>query len=311
MATVAGMYAMQPLADPNLKPVLPADIYPMASLNIASKGVLTTTAGSAGAASSTSGLPRAWAALEQRQTAVLDKLAQLEKDIAKHLPADAGKAGAPAAAASGHEDLPPAKRPPPSSMAMQPAYPNDLTVSCASAPLASLIVASMAKDDVFVRSFWHSSMGTPTAAFVENVRRQPVRKTKTRISLLISKVEQPTLVVSPSQTAPIQGDSNIARLLCRLHRPELLGGNDIVLSTQVDQWIEAAEGLQGSAKDTKKVLKDANAQLGKEPFLCGKTMTLADICLVAYAQSQSGALPSNIKELVKKLESHLEAARAL
>ncbi len=73
-----------------------------------------------------------------------------------------GAAPAAPVAAGDHGDLPIAKRPPPSSWAMPAPYPNDLTVSCKSSPLASMMVANLVK----VRPGGCESVGGVTGVYL-------------------------------------------------------------------------------------------------------------------------------------------------
>jgi glutathione S-transferase len=65
----------------------------------------------------------------------------------------------------------------------------------------------------------------------------------------------------------------------------------------VDDAIEnATTHLTGTSKDKKLALKIANMELGKNSFLAGATLSLADIALWAAIHSTDAeGLPSNVK----------------
>jgi glutathione S-transferase len=88
-----------------------------------------------------------------------------------------------------------------------------------------------------------------------------------------------------------------AKFICRTFAPNLYPESDIVAATQIDQYIEIGTKLNGaSARNAKVMLKDTNTHLGKNDFLCGSSLTLADIALfTSTQQNAAGTKEKNIK----------------
>lgn len=96
--------------------------------------------------------------------------------------------------------------------------------------------------------------------------------------------------------APLQGDLTAARYLCRAFKSALYPESDVVLATQIDEWVDQAASMESSAKDAKTVLKNLNQVLGKAEFLVGNGLTLADIAIYGTIRTHvAAALPSNVK----------------
>lgn len=81
--------------------------------------------------------------------------------------------------------------------------------------------------------------------------------------------------------------------------------NDPILSTQIDDWLETAHSsvIHGSNKERQSVLKSLNSHLGKNSYLVGNSVTLADIIIwSALVQTKLHKdLPANVSKWYKGL----------
>ena len=112
----------------------------------------------------------------------------------------------------------------------------------------------------------------------------------------------PTLVQSPLTHAPIVGDGNIARFLCRVHELPLYEGaaasadaTSMAVAAEVDKYLDLGRMIaKGSDKERGKLFKGINSTLHKQRFLAdaaagsglmaGKP-TLADLAVWAALEA--------------------------
>ena len=113
-------------------------------------------------------------------------------------------------------------------------------------------------------------------------------------------------MVSPNIQTSIQGEGNVARYLARLLSPAYDAGS-IITATEIDQYIDMAESLlNGTSKEKAAVLRTLNGRLGKENFLVGGQLSLADIVLWSAAQQsqQADTAPPNVKKWIERCSNN-------
>uniref|UniRef100_A0A4W5NK95 Aminoacyl tRNA synthase complex-interacting multifunctional protein 2 n=1 Tax=Hucho hucho TaxID=62062 RepID=A0A4W5NK95_9TELE len=103
---------------------------------------------------------------------------------------------------------------------------------------------------------------------------------------------------------PIEGEANVARFLFRLVAPY---PSDPALATLVDSWVDTAffQLAEGSAKERSAVLRALNGALGRDPWLAGPELSLADIaCYCCVLQTgPPAASPANVQRWLKACEN--------
>ena len=109
------------------------------------------------------------------------------------------------------------------------------------------------------------------------------------------------MVASAATHIPIEGDANIAKYICRACCGDQFYPDDIMASITIDSTLEAADKLDGRKRNDNLVLKPLNAEMGKSPFVCGATESVADFVLYAAIMSKKVAAPGNLKKWVKKM----------
>lgn len=237
--------------------------------------------------------------LEKEQRALLDGLQSLQKKVASYASSPTCAATAPAARSGGNKPFTPTT--------------HDVVVQTSQAhpPLATLAVALMLEEqgaNIAVRHFWHSSNVKPVpAGFVQKHRGEGAHNVDTRVSFVWGNAAVPKSVVHFS---PIEGDVNIAKLLCRLHSPSLLQENDVLAATHVDAWLARVQAATTPAR-VAELQKQVAAGLAKtSAFLCGSTLTLADVAAWARLRG-SLASDSNVKTLLTSISNQSFGVKAL
>ncbi|KAM9392023.1 aminoacyl tRNA synthase complex-interacting multifunctional protein 2 [Pholidichthys leucotaenia] len=103
---------------------------------------------------------------------------------------------------------------------------------------------------------------------------------------------------------PIEGEANVARFLFKLLAPY---PSDPALATQVDSWVDTAffQLAEGSTKERAAVLRALNSALGRNPWLVGSELSLADIaCYCCFLQSGSASSSlTNVQRWIKSCEN--------
>nr|XP_023853900.1 aminoacyl tRNA synthase complex-interacting multifunctional protein 2 isoform X2 [Salvelinus alpinus] len=103
---------------------------------------------------------------------------------------------------------------------------------------------------------------------------------------------------------PIEGEANVARFLFRLVAPY---PSDPALATLVDSWVDTAffQLAEGSAKERSAVLRALNGALGRDSWLAGPELSLADIaCYCCVLQTGPAASsPANVQRWLKACEN--------
>ncbi|KAM3863573.1 aminoacyl tRNA synthase complex-interacting multifunctional protein 2 [Diretmus argenteus] len=113
---------------------------------------------------------------------------------------------------------------------------------------------------------------------------------------------------------PIEGEANVARFLYRLLTPY---PSDPARATLVDSWVDTAffQLAEGSAKERAAVLRALNAALGRDAWLAGPELSLADIaCYCCVLQcGPASSTPANVQRWLKACDNlgHFSPAKPL
>ena len=115
------------------------------------------------------------------------------------------------------------------------------------------------------------------------------------------------MMVSPSVQSAIHGEGNIARYLARSLEPSY-EDLDAATATEIDTLVDMATGqlLKGNSKEKASILRSLNSKLGKNTWLVGSGMSLADIVMwsVLHQTGQAEGAPTNVKTWLKTCNSH-------
>ena len=104
---------------------------------------------------------------------------------------------------------------------------------------------------------------------------------------------------------PVEGEANVARFLFRLLSPD---PSDAGLATLVDSWVDTAffQLAEGGAKEQAAALRSLNAALGRQPWLTGPELSLADIacyCCAVRSGATAAAVPTHVQRWMKACEN--------
>jgi hypothetical protein len=117
----------------------------------------------------------------------------------------------------------------------------------------------------------------------------------------------PSLMFEPVQQSCIRGESTICRYLARTFAPDLYDSSDIMQSTMVDRWLDLLNQASESG-DHSALLKLANAELGKQRYLAGDQISLADIVLTsAFMCNPPSSLPKNVNKWMDGMKEEFSA----
>ncbi|XP_006822418.1 aminoacyl tRNA synthase complex-interacting multifunctional protein 2-like, partial [Saccoglossus kowalevskii] len=115
---------------------------------------------------------------------------------------------------------------------------------------------------------------------------------------------QPEMNIQPVSQSPIHGEANIARYLSRLLDSNYEANPEV--ATQIDTWLDIATNsvLNGASKEKASVLRSLNSHLGKNPWLVGSSLSLADIIMWSSLNQsgQANGAPGNVKKWLKVCE---------
>ncbi|XP_054710903.1 aminoacyl tRNA synthase complex-interacting multifunctional protein 2-like [Uloborus diversus] len=114
------------------------------------------------------------------------------------------------------------------------------------------------------------------------------------------------MMIDPVHQGIIEGEVNIARYISRLLF--LNYDEDPISATLIDDWLEVAHSslIHGNNKDRQAALKSLNSHLGKNSFLVGNSLTVADIIIwssLLQTKLHDG-LPSNVSKWYKSLSEN-------
>ncbi|XP_038843668.1 aminoacyl tRNA synthase complex-interacting multifunctional protein 2 isoform X1 [Salvelinus namaycush] len=123
-------------------------------------------------------------------------------------------------------------------------------------------------------------------------------------TLIWKDVSKLQMKFSIQNMCPIEGEANVARFLFRLVAPY---PSDPALATLVDSWVDTAffQLAEGSAKERSAVLRALNGALGRDSWLAGPELSLADIaCYCCVLQTGPAASsPANVQRWLKACEN--------
>ncbi|OWF46474.1 uncharacterized protein LOC110455700 [Mizuhopecten yessoensis] len=136
--------------------------------------------------------------------------------------------------------------------------------------------------------------------FSEQDNNCPRGNHQVALTIIWKKVENgPTLIVSPHKQTAIQGEANIARYIMRLINQDY-DNSDVVATTQVDDWLDSAQQQlhRGNTKEKAAAVKSLNARLGRNDWLVGSEISLADMVMWAalFQTNQMSNAPTNVKK---------------
>eukprot|EP00800_Vazella_pourtalesii_P004019 TRINITY_DN1425_c0_g2_i1.p1 TRINITY_DN1425_c0_g2~~TRINITY_DN1425_c0_g2_i1.p1 ORF type:complete len:371 (+),score=78.35 TRINITY_DN1425_c0_g2_i1:28-1140(+) len=192
-----------------------------------------------------------------------------------------------------------------------PCVPIDAVIKCHpdSPPTATLLIFSHIQryTPVSWRCLSHSTLSDPCPDCFTLLQHVEKSNKPNIILTLIWRGEtgMPTLKVSGPQF-PIYGDHTIAKYLCRLYAADLYEGLSVELATEVDQWINSfsMQLLSGSSKERQSVIKTLNSHFGKNRWLVGDQISLADIVAFSYLTNREVLgeikLQKNVTEWIKQ-----------
>ena len=108
-------------------------------------------------------------------------------------------------------------------------------------------------------------------------------------------------MISPTKQTAVTGEVNIARYINRVISPD--SEADIVMATQVDEWLDIAhiQIINGNTKEKAAALRNLNSRLGKNDWLAGSSLSLADIVTWSALQqtNQASSAQANVKKWLK------------
>ncbi|XP_070579868.1 aminoacyl tRNA synthase complex-interacting multifunctional protein 2-like [Ptychodera flava] len=116
----------------------------------------------------------------------------------------------------------------------------------------------------------------------------------------------PEMNVSPISQTPIQGEANIARYFARLLDPSYECNAE--LASHIDMWLDLASHslCRGSSKEKAAAMRALNSHLGKNKWLVGSSLSLADVVTwsAVYQADQASAASNNVKKWLHACEDH-------
>lgn len=160
-------------------------------------------------------------------------------------------------------------------------------------------------------SFTHSSLQGPIP---ENIRTRfynfccstkEISRATVILTILWKKEHHlPYLVVSPCSHTALCGEITIARYICRALLPDLYGNLTPEESATVDNWIN--QSLSGT-KEKAAAVKSLEAKLGKQQWILGSKMSLADVVLASCIVKENGgkSVSGNLIQWLKRIPGML------
>ncbi|XP_059897006.1 aminoacyl tRNA synthase complex-interacting multifunctional protein 2 isoform X1 [Gadus macrocephalus] len=124
-------------------------------------------------------------------------------------------------------------------------------------------------------------------------------------TLIWKDVPKLQMKFSVRNMCPVEGEANVARFLFRLLSPD---PSDVGLATLVDSWVDTAffQLAEGGAKEQAAALRSLNAALGRQPWLTGPELSLADIacyCCAVRSGATAAAAPTHVQRWMKACEN--------
>lgn len=106
-------------------------------------------------------------------------------------------------------------------------------------------------------------------------------------------------MVNPQKHTPLMGEATIARYLARLLSPAYDEDENIVMATEIDTWVDGlSQLLDGEPAEKTNVIKSLNSRLGKNNWLAGDSMSLADVAMwsAMHQSGRSAKASGNVKK---------------
>ncbi|XP_060074841.1 myb-like protein X isoform X2 [Ylistrum balloti] len=241
------------------------------------------------------GVDNSVAALESKQTAILQRLGEL-KGVLEQLNKKYGSATTVSSSTTS------------STMILPGGVVHDIVINAdpENPPVIVFVLFTLLKERcrVYGSSLVHSSVvSVPDQlrnVFSDQDNNCPRGSHQVAITLIWKKVENgPNLIVSPHNQTTIQGEVNIARYIMRLINQNY-DNSDPVASTQIDEWLDSAQQQlhHGNVKQKAAAVKSLNARLGRNDWLVGSEMSLADMVMWAalFQTNQMSNAPNNVKK---------------
>ncbi|XP_013781155.1 aminoacyl tRNA synthase complex-interacting multifunctional protein 2-like [Limulus polyphemus] len=296
-----GMYRLEPVYNHGMKAELPTCMYKMTSIYEENNG--------------TSKESSIYKELEDRQIEILKRLEQLKAEVEKlKVNTQPMKATAPAATTNltnrecGVIEQLQANI----GLENQVCVVKDIVITASPnyPPVSVWIMRNLLGQKIKVKlsTHLHSSLTNfpPKIRSLEDAVTDSDRNDCQLVITVIWKdVEKdPELMVNPIKQSSILGEVNIVRYLGRFVTPGYDDG-DPITATEIDFFLEVIHSsfINGNNKEKQGVLKTANVKLGKQTFLVGSELTIADIMLwsVIVQNKMEHDLPSNVKKWFKSL----------
>jgi glutamyl-tRNA synthetase len=126
---------------------------------------------------------------------------------------------------------------------------------------------------------------------------------------LDGKKSMPSLTVENHSNSSVSGDANIARYIVRSNEvlTHLYGGADVLVASQIDQWLELYSYSLVSASYQNNLVELLESYLATRTYLVGHSFTLADIAIfLAVKRVKNGDLPPHASRWMNLvLSAHL------
>ncbi|XP_033751646.1 aminoacyl tRNA synthase complex-interacting multifunctional protein 2-like isoform X2 [Pecten maximus] len=286
MSQVDVMYEVQPYYDSNVALNLPDNMYKLPNMQ-------THTGDTGKVKAATVGEDNSVAVLENKQTDILQRLGEL-RGVLDQINI---KYGTTPTSSSGKS----------STMLLPGGVVHDIVINAdpENPPAIVFVLYTLLKErcQVYGSSLVHSSV-TNVPDQLRNIFSDQDKCTRgnhqVAITIIWKKVENgPTLIVSPHNQTAIEGEANIARYIMRLINQDYDNSNPVT-TTQVDDWLDSAQQQlhQGNTKEKAAAVKSLNARLGRNDWLVGSEISLADMVMwAALLQTyQMSNAPNNVKK---------------
>lgn len=280
------MYKVQPYYDSNVSLNLPDTMYKLSNMMSETGDTIKTRTASVGEDNAVS-------VLENKQTSILDRLGEL-KGVLDQLSTKYG--GVTTASKKS------------STMSLPNGVVHDIVINAdpENPPVIVFVLFTLLKERcrVYGSCLVHSSVANVPDRLRNIFSNEDDKSTRSShqvaITVIWKKVENgPTMIVSPHNQTAIQGEANIARYIMRLIDQDYDTANPVA-TTQVDDWLDSAQQQlhRGNSKEKTAAVKSLNARLGRNDWLVGSEISLADMVMWAalLQTNQMSSAPNNVKK---------------
>lgn len=246
--------------------------------------------------------------LEQRQEAILAQLQKLETEVNelaknwenKPTAATSTTTGTTVNGVNGFQDV-------------------VISANPSSPPYSLFVLYSLLQQQykTLASSYAHSSVASMPErlkGFFTEMSNGPRINNQLMITVIWKDVSNgPVMMVDPKNQTPIEGEASIARYLSRLLNPSY-DSSDPVTATVIDTWLDTAQQLlNGNNKEKAAVVRSLNSQLGKNTWLVGTSLSLADIVMwsALHQSQQASSAQGNVKKWLQACNNHPAFQRVL